>query len=509
MDRSTRILIVDDTTDLKTAENDIVEALRVSEERYDLTVRSMSIGVWDWNIITNELYWSKKLLDIMGIDDQEFRPHYNEFSSRLHPEDKENTEKMLFAHLKKQCPFDTEYRLRRNDGKYVWIHALGQAQWNANDEPTRMAGSVNDISERKEAEKKMGLLASIVESSEDAIISTTLDSVIVSWNKAAESLFGYAAEDIIGKYINVIIPLERQDEERIILSEMKQGKPIRHMGTIRMRRDGSYIDVALTISPVTDTRGKIIGVSKIVHDMSDHKKAERERESLIAKLAESNTELERFAYIASHDMQEPLRMVKNFSRLIAEEYTDKLNEEGKEYIDIVITGAERMQAMVDDLLEYARMGSNNIQDVLVNADEEIKHVIENLSTLIKECNACITYDDLPKFKGNPVQFMRLLQNLIGNGLKYQKQGNTPKIHIAVQNKGEHWCFSVQDNGIGIDEEFVNQVFEPFKRLHSWDEYRGTGIGLAVCRKIVENHGGKIWVTSLPGEGSIFYFTLEK
>ena len=168
-----------------------------------------------------------------------------------------------------------------------------------------------------------------------------------------------------------------------------------------------------------------------------------------------------------------------------------------------------MQAMVNDLLEYARIGSNNIQRGLVNASEEIKHVIENLSSLIKECNADITYDDLPTFKGNPVQFMRLLQNLIGNGLKYQKRDNTPKIHIAFQDKGDNWCFSVQDNGIGIDEEFVKQVFEPFKRLHSWDEYKGTGIGLAVCKKIVENHNGKIWVTSTPGEGSIFYFTLEK
>ena len=243
--------------------------------------------------------------------------------------------------------------------------------------------------------------------------------------------------------------------------------------------------------------------------MTEQKKAERLRESLIEELAESNTELERFAYIASHDMQEPLRMVKNFSQLIAEEYTDKLNDEGKEYIDFVTTGAERMQAMVDDLLEYARIGRNNTQRVSVNAAEEMKHVIENLSLIIKECKADVTYDDLPTFKGNPVQFMRLMQNLIGNGLKYQTQDNIPKIHISVQDKGDNWCFSVQDNGIGIEEEFITQVFEPFKRLHSWDEYRGTGIGLALCRKIVENHNGKIWVTSSPGEGSIFYFTLEK
>lgn len=376
-----------DITTLKHAEDNAIEALRISEERYDLTVQSMSIGVWDWTMETNALYWSKKFKELMGISDENFKPHYDEFSSRLHPDDKAFTEKMLFDHLKRLCPYDVEYRLRHNNGKYIWIHALGQGQWNAKGEAIRMAGSVMDISERKEAEAP--------------------------------------------------------------------------------------------------------------------------REILINKLAESNTELERFAYVASHDMQEPLRMVKNFSRLISEEYADKLNDEGKEYIYIVSNAAERMQAMVDDLLEYARVGNNDLLFIMVDVAEEMKHVIENLTPLIEECNAEITYDDLPQVKGSPVQLMRLLQNLISNGLKYQKPGNKPKLHIGVQDKGNYWCFSVQDNGIGIDDEFVNQVFEPFKRLHVWDEFKGTGIGLAVCKKIVQNHGGKIWITSSLGEGSIFYFTLEK
>lgn len=376
-----------DITEQKFAQDKAIEALRISEERYDLTVRSMSIGVWDWDLATNELYWSKKLKDMLGITDENFKPHYNDFASRLHPDDREVTEKMLLDHLKHLCPYNVEYRLQHNNGEYIWIHAFGQGQWDANGEPIRMAGSVNDITERKEAEKQ--------------------------------------------------------------------------------------------------------------------------REMLIEKLAASNSELERFAYVASHDMQEPLRMVKNFSHLIALEYSDKLNDEGKEYINLVSDGAERMQAMINDLLEYARIGNSEIIFVPVDANKEIKHVLENLSSLIEESKAEITYDVFPQFQGNPVQFMRLMQNLIGNGLKYQNKAHTPKVHVAIKDMGDYWCFSVQDNGIGIDKAYIHQVFEPFKRLHVWEEYKGTGIGLAVCKKIVENHRGRIWVTSTPGEGSLFSFTLAK
>jgi len=234
-----------------------------------------------------------------------------------------------------------------------------------------------------------------------------------------------------------------------------------------------------------------------------------ELQGLVSKLTESNTQLEHFAYVASHDMQEPLRMVASFSELIREEYGDKLDESGNEYVNLLIDAATRMQGMVNDLLEYARLGNDTTRFVTVDGNEEVGHVLKNLSAAIAEHGAHITYDPLPAFEGNPVQFMRLLQNLIGNGLKYQPEGNRPAIHISSQDEGTNWRFSVQDNGIGINEEFVNQVFEPFKRLHSWEEYKGTGIGLAVCKKIVESHGGRIWATSTAGNGSIFYFTIAK
>jgi light-regulated signal transduction histidine kinase (bacteriophytochrome) len=208
-------------------------------------------------------------------------------------------------------------------------------------------------------------------------------------------------------------------------------------------------------------------------------------------------------------MQEPLRMITNFSQIISDDYKDLLDEEGREYLQIVRDSGERMRDIVNDLLEYAKIGHKETGLTLVDGALELAHILDNLKILIKETKAVISYDKLPAFRGNPVQFMRLLQNLITNAIKYQPSGNQPVIHIGVADQELQWCISVKDNGIGIDERFTNTVFQPFRRLHSWNEIPGTGIGLAVCKKIVENHGGAIWVESEPGQGSVFYFTVLK
>jgi signal transduction histidine kinase len=240
-----------------------------------------------------------------------------------------------------------------------------------------------------------------------------------------------------------------------------------------------------------------------------NKEAENQRENLIERLMESNSELERFAYVASHDMQEPLRMIINFSQIIVQDYSDVLDAKGKEYLQLVADSGTRMRDMVDDLLEYAKLGHEAITSAQVDCALELGHVLENLGELIKDRGAVVTHGDLPVFHGNPVQFMRLLQNLIANAIKYQPAENVPKVHIEAQSRERDWCFLIQDNGIGIEEPFIKQVFEPFRRLHCWEAIKGSGLGLAVCKKIVDNHGGQIWVESVPAKGSIFYFTVSK
>jgi len=232
-----------------------------------------------------------------------------------------------------------------------------------------------------------------------------------------------------------------------------------------------------------------------------------EREELLSKLADSNTELERFAYVASHDMQEPLRMISGFSDLVLRDYAPQLDEDGKTYLNIIHQGSERMRIMIRDLLAYARLDRGSIGKVEVKGELVLRDVRENLIELIREKQAMLTADPLPVFMGNPSQFMRLLQNLVTNAVKYQPKGKVPQVHIAVKKQPGELLFSVSDNGIGIDESYLQTVFEPFRRLHHWDEIKGTGMGLAVCKRIVENHGGKIWITSSKGNGSTVWFTI--
>jgi signal transduction histidine kinase len=228
----------------------------------------------------------------------------------------------------------------------------------------------------------------------------------------------------------------------------------------------------------------------------------------VEQLASSNLELERFAHVASHDMQEPLRMISGFSDLVLKDYADKLDGEGKTYLTMIYDGSERMRVMIRDLLDYSRINREKVEKVCVCGETALKLALDNLSQLISETHAQISHDPIPDFSGNPIQIMRLLQNLIANAIKYQQIGQTPHVHVSVQQKADELLFSVQDNGIGVEPSFIETVFEPFRRLHHWDRIKGSGMGLAVCRKIVENHGGKIWMTSTPGEGTQVWFSIS-
>ncbi len=361
-------------------------------------------------------------------------------------------------------------------------------------------------------ERSRVTLAAIVDNAVDAII--TIDEVgkIESINRAGERLFGYDASEIVGQNVRVLMPEPYQSAHDGYLDRYVRTGEARIIGTSGRevegrRKDGTVFPIDLSVSAFTiDGERHFTG---IVRDITVARQEHEARQRLLARLTESNTELERFAYVASHDMQEPLRMVLNFSQIIAADYADVLDEEGRDYLRIVGDSAMRMRDMVQDLLEYARLGREGMSMSDVDMEVELNHVLTNLKELIGDSEAVITADPLPFVEGNAVQIMRLLQNLIANAIKYQKPGNTPHVHVSVTPEGQDWHFTVRDNGMGIDPAFVNQVFEPFRRLHTWEAIRGSGLGLAVCRKIIDSHGGRIWATSKPGEGSIFHFTIPK
>lgn len=236
------------------------------------------------------------------------------------------------------------------------------------------------------------------------------------------------------------------------------------------------------------------------------KKAEVEIINHMKRLAQSNKELEQFAYITSHDLREPLRMITSFLQLLQRRYEDKLDEDANEFIEFAVAGAKRLDNMTNDLLSYSRIASSKRQLKLVNFEEVLKETLQNLKIPIEENNAIITHEPLPTIKGDAKLKVQLFQNIIGNALKYRSE-KTPEIHISAKKENDHYLFSIKDNGIGMSQEHLKKIFTIFQRLHTHEEYEGTGIGLAIAQKIVHQQGGTIWAKSEPGKGSTFYFTI--
>jgi light-regulated signal transduction histidine kinase (bacteriophytochrome) len=226
----------------------------------------------------------------------------------------------------------------------------------------------------------------------------------------------------------------------------------------------------------------------------------------VEELARSNAELERFAYVASHDLKEPLRMVTSYTRLLARRYKGKLDADAEDFINFAIDGAARMEQLIQDLLVYSRVGIRDLFVKPTDCEVVLGQALGNLQAAIEESDAAVTHDTLPVVKGDATQLVQIFQNLIGNAIKFHGE-KPPRIHISAEDKENEWVFSVQDNGIGIDPQYRERIFVIFQRLHSREEYPGNGIGLAICKKILENHAGRIWLSSQPGKGSTFYFSL--
>lgn len=270
------------------------------------------------------------------------------------------------------------------------------------------------------------------------------------------------------------------------------------------RRDGAEFPVEISLSPTRDDRGA--AVISIIRDVTDRKQAQVALERQAQELARSNAELEQFPYIASHDLQEPLRMVSSYTQLLARRYRGKLDQDADEFIGYAVDGASRMQQLINDLLAYSRVRTKGSEFEPTDCDAVLRDVLVNLQTAIGESGASVTHETLPVLPADRWQLTQLFQNLIANAIKFHG-AEPPRVHVSAERQGEQWLFSVRDNGIGIDPEYAERIFFIFQRLHARSEYPGTGIGLAICKRIVERHGGRIWVESRPGQGSIFYFTI--
>ncbi len=272
------------------------------------------------------------------------------------------------------------------------------------------------------------------------------------------------------------------------------------------RAGGSVLWLKWEVRPWYDASGVVAGIVIFTEDITERKRAEEALKQRTAELERSNRELEEFAYISSHDMQEPLRQISNFSEILAKGYQDRLDDQGLYYFGFITSGAKHMQALINDLLSYSRVGQAEITQVPTSLEAVLKGTINDLNPLIQESGAKISHDPLPTLKVNPNQMGQLLQNLIANAIKFRNK-QSPRIHLSARQEDGEWLISVRDNGIGFNHNYAEKIFKVFKRMHSEEKYPGTGIGLAICKKIVERHGGRIWAESEPGRSATFYFTI--
>ncbi|MGB9978223.1 PAS domain S-box protein [Methanobacterium sp.] len=362
-----------------------------------------------------------------------------------------------------------------------------------------------DITERKKAEEELNRHAMLLDISYEAIFSWSLENGILSWNHGAERLYGYNKEEAIGKVSHELLktkhPIEFNKFIDILTHEKMWSGEVIHT-----TKQGKNIIVESRQQLIQETNGNNI-VIETNRNITKRKKAEKKLNKTIKELERSNKELESFAYITSHDLQEPLRTIASFAQLIKRRYKGKLDPDADEFIDFMVDSASRMKEMILGLLDYSRVGTRGHEFTEFPAKTALNYALNNLGSAISEANAEITSDPLPVIFADEDQIIRVFQNLVGNAIKFRKEEVKPKIHISVKKKDNEYVFSVSDNGIGLEEQYSDKIFEVFKRLHAIGEYQGAGIGLAVVKRIIGRHGGRIWVESELGKGSTFYFMI--
>ncbi len=645
--------------------------LQLSEEHYRAAVDNVAEAIVV-NVGTRRVFANNAFLHLHGIDDISEAAGLG-LDHFILPVDRPMVSEWILARQKGEpSPGVHEYRIRRPSGEVRTVETSA-VPIRFDGQPATLA-VLRDITARKQAEVEVERLASIVESSDDAIIGETLDGIITSWNTGARRIYGYSASEVEGKYISLLDPADFDGKEPSTLDTIRQGKHVDSFETVRRRRDGALIDVSLTISPVNNASGEIVGASTIARDITERKRAEQDEhrrsqematlfsvanilaqtehfeekvshvletlaqisqadsvslrvpddneqglkavaaagpavqdsptgvlsytdsvpgtayqhgepvivndypshplasplgitrgvKSLAAlpvktggqtiglviiysrvpdffteerirflttvvgglgtllenarlhealehraeELARSNAELEQFAYVASHDLQEPLRMVSSYVQILAEDYKGQLDENADRFIGYAVDGANRMKGLIDGLLAFSRVGTQGEPFAPTDCNLILEQVISDLEETIEDSGASVSQGRLPTVNADPIQLSQVFQNLISNALKFSGEGS-PSVHISAEQRPDDWVLSVQDNGIGIAERHYERIFKMFQRLHHRSEYEGSGIGLALCHKIVQRHGGQIWVKSQVGEGATFYFSIPK
>jgi PAS domain S-box-containing protein len=544
------------------------KALLKSEERLREAERVAGLGHYEIDVASGEAVWSDEAFRIFGMSPDQEALTLEALRDLIHEEDRTRAYGHFQRCVKERRAFDLVYRVVPVDGDIRYVHNLGEAEEDPETGRVKVFGTFQDITERRRAEealrqrnRELALLhraGQAFDSSLDLkqVLATVLEETrrllgvvacsvwlvdpdtdeLVCWQATGprrEMVRDWrlaprvgVAGQVVRHGESFIVSDTRTDERYFASVAQEAGLDLRSVLAVPLRVKGGVIGVLEMVDVEVDRftlddmlLGEQLAASAAIaienarlyeqaqQEIAERKRAEKRIERYAVDLERSNRDLEQFAYAVSHDLQEPLRVVKSYLRLLEDRYSDQLESKAEEYVDHAVDGAERMQEMIGALLDLSRVGTQGDDPAPADAEEILKRVLGSLERAIEDAGAEVTHGQLPTVMADEAQLAQVFQNLIANAIKFRKEDVPPRVHVSAEREGDEWVFSVADNGIGIDPDQAERIFEVFQRLHTEEEYSGLGIGLALCRRIVERHGGRIWVESEPGEGSTFTFTL--
>jgi len=506
--------IAHDVTDLKEAKERLAElnrglelqieertrALKSSQARLNLALEAAGMGAWDLDTQTQAVQWSDLMFRMLGYEAGSFRPTFEDWTKRIHPEDLDRTMAEVERAKREGGAYGVEYRILRADtGELRWLRSRAHLKLDERGQVGELAGVTCDITELKRADAAQALLAATIESSDDAIITISLDGTITSWNRSAGRIFGYSASEAVGKPMMLIIPEDLRAEEDSLLDRLRRGERIDHFETRRRTKDGKVLNIALTVSPVFDSRGQIIGASKVARDVTGRK---RDQEALREALDESNA----FAHSVSHELRAPLRAMGQTSEMLLEDLGDKLEETTRFDLQRIVSSAHRLDAMTQDLLSYSKLAHEGAPLESVDPGTVIRDVLDLMREDLERSGAQVSVQaEFASILGNPQLLSHAISNLVYNAIKFVSPGTSPKVALGSERKGEWLRLQVEDNGIGVAPKDRSRLFQVFQRVSK--DYPGTGVGLAMVRKCVQRMGGRVGMDSLAGSGSRFWIEL--
>ncbi len=485
---------------------ELMDELKSSEARYRMLARATNDCVWDWDLKSNLVERNMAVQTIFGYKPEEVQKNINWWNENIHPDDRKRVVESIHNSItRKDHHWKEEYRYLRKDGTYARVVDRGYIVHDGVGDPSRMVGSMLDVSERRRAEEELRRFKFISDSANDAHFLYGRGEKFLYVNRVACERLGFSETDLLGMSFQDIQPAYDGGLSFENRFENLLNTRLSPFETELVRKDGSRFPAELSVTAVQFEGGSFIFA--VARDITERKKAEDELKRKSDRLARSNAELEQFAYVASHDLKEPLRMVNSYLQLLERKCLGKLDKDSVDYFQFAREGAARMYGLIDDLLAYSRVGSRGEIFRMTDSNVAFETAVANLEAAIQESKASISCQRLPTIMADRTQLVQLFQNLLGNAIKFRSH-DKPTIEVSAAKVGREWCFSIKDNGIGIAQEYAERIFVIFQRLHTREKYPGTGIGLAICKKILERHGGRIWVAPHQGEGgSTFHFAI--